>query len=120
MNKLYHKDIYLPEKAVELATGVYVLSLTNHAIGACRNDKYGDIIPPTHLRVDKRNIIELEVNIYGQPTKVVCRLPYDSRNDICIVAAMEPRCLSVRCKTLWLNRKTDCHFTLDKSRYCLR
>lgn len=117
MSKLYHRDIFLPAKAVDIATGVYVLMLTNHAMSACRNDRYGDIVPPKHLQVNKGNIIELEVNDYGNPIKVVCRLPYDNRNDICIVAAMERNCLSVRCKTLWLNRKDDTHRTLDRSKY---
>jgi hypothetical protein len=116
MSKLYHKDIFLPPQAVKRALGHYRLTFSAHASRACADDRYGRIIPANFLRVEPNNIIEMEVAGNDLPVKVVCRLPYDNRNDICIVALIIESG-SALCKTLWLNRKDDTHRTLDRSKY---
>jgi hypothetical protein len=114
MTKLYHREVFAPEKLFGKLHGrALVLEFSSHARQACRNDRYGFIIPPTHLVVNQQDIIEVEEND-GQVEKVVIRLPYSRNNQFDLVLAVKPDGFV---KTVWLNERKDAHKTLDVSRY---
>jgi hypothetical protein len=111
---LYHKDIFLPVKKRE--TGTVKLTYTKHALEAASDDRYGVIEDlPVVLEFSKVDLIELEVS-NGKPVKGVFRQPMDQDNDLVIVVLFNNNLV----KTVWLNQRTDKHFTLDKSKYVSR
>ena len=113
---LYHKDIGMPELAKQFHGKKFDLSFSHHAKMAAINDRYGVINkPPFSLTVTADNLIELELNSAMRPVKLVVRLDYDKEFDI--VLAIIPDFNRALVKTMWLNRKTDNHFTLNHAAY---
>ncbi len=76
------------------------------------NDRYGIIDLPTSVNISTSKIIEVEV-INNKVTKMVFRTKYDATFDIIIVMNLPD--LSVR--TVWLNKRSDKHRTLDRNKY---
>lgn len=95
--------------------GVIDLNYSNHALQAANNDRYGNIDLPDSVDTNKAKLIELEVVNNRYLSKIVYRMEYDSEYDICIVIIPERWFV----KTVWLNRKSDKHRTLDRSKYQL-
>ena len=115
-HEIYHAEIGFPKIVNVLYGQRFILSFSTHAKLACRNDRYGFIIPPTAVTVTEKNLIEVETE-NGVITKVLVRVPYerDSKKDISI--AFIPQGKFGFVKTLWLNLTSDIHTTLDKSKY---
>jgi hypothetical protein len=111
---LYHKEVGFPSAARALVGRKYVLALTSHAQEACKTDRYGIIYPPRAVEIKTHNIVELEFS-KGEVVKILVRAPYNARHDVLI--AFVPDGDGGRVKTLWLNQKSDCHLTLDRSKY---
>jgi hypothetical protein len=112
--KLYHKDIGFPDD-INMPRGfnpVMRLSYGNHARQAAFEEKYGVLNLPQVVDVRKVNIFE--VGVTGKTvTKLAFRMPHDELNDIVIVVTPHNGFV----KTVWANRKTDTHKTLDRSKY---
>ncbi len=118
MNKLYHKDIYIPPNLLPNIYGTYYLSFSKHAKDSCITDRYGYIFPPTSVEVDIDNLLEVETAPNTQIiNKIVIRQPYKETLDLSLVFIPEGKLGFV--KTLWLNEKSDSHFTLDPAPYSL-
>jgi hypothetical protein len=111
---LYHRDIGLPKDAVKALYGRTInLSYSHHAKLACIHDKYGIINhPPFTIQIKEDNIIELEIK-ENKIEKLLIRLDYDTDFDILIVFVPDTGIV----KTVWLNEKSDKHFTLKKELY---
>lgn len=107
---LYHKDVYMPEISFEIADKK--LNYSSHAIEQSRYDRYGEFSLPVSIKPQFKELIELEVR-GGVPYKGLFRLHYNSQFVICLAVIFE----SLVVKTVWLNRKSDNHRTLDRSLY---
>lgn len=115
MSQLYHRDIGFPMVVDTLFGKTLTFRFTHHAKYACIKDRYGVIKPPPSLKIEKGQIIEADTDgaaIY----KIVLRVPYDDKFDVCL-AVMPNLNGDSLVKTCWLNRVSDRHFTLDKSKY---
>lgn len=119
MSKLYHKQLGLPQEAVEALSGQsYRFHFSRHALDACLNDRYGKIVPPAQVTVAAEEIIEVEIVQALTGTvinKVVIRKPYNAK--FALLIAFIPDRRSAFVKTCWLNSVTDSHETLDESKY---
>jgi hypothetical protein len=121
IEKLYHKDIFLPNEVSDYVGFFYRLLWTPHAKKAAMSDRYGviDISKiDKMLKVDLKDVIEAEKDdTTGQVVKIVVRKPYDKDKDI--VLALIPHVYSreATVKTCWLNKKSDKHSTLRKDLY---
>jgi len=117
MTKIFHTDVYIPEEILKGYLGKnYRFEFTEHAKNACRNDRYGYIIPPTKLNLQRSQVIEIEVDATTKKvTKILVRLTYDSKRDLMV--AFIPDGDVGRVKTLWYNLTSDNHRTLDRSKY---
>jgi hypothetical protein len=113
--RLYHKAVFWPRgKFAGLQGRVLALRYTAHATAAALNDRYGVIQLPDSVMFDERNAVEMEC-VGKAVTKVVVRQPYDNEHDI--VLAMIPTGPEFTVKTVWLNRRDDQHFTLNRNAY---
>ncbi len=110
---LYHSEVYFPEKLKAAIPQSVTLAYSGHALRACLNDRYGYINGPRWIDTTKGHVFEAEV-INGKLVKFCIRMSYDALHDISIVVAHDTQYVV---KTLWLNRKTDKHRTLDKNKY---
>ncbi len=109
MNRLYHKDIYMPaikfeNKSFRLEYKDYVLNRAfEREINLSRFES---------VNLCNGELIELET-VNRMPVKIVMRYKYNSQYDICIVILLG----SFIVKTVWLNHVNDKHDTLDTSKY---
>jgi len=111
---LYHFEIGLP-KGFRLPDYVVALVWTRHAQQASRNDRYRDIPQWKALNLASCETIEVEVT-NKRVDKVVVRTSLDSTNDVVYVLipkGSQPWVV----KTVWINRQSDTHKTLDRSKY---
>lgn len=89
------------------------LDMIAHAKHETQNDRYGSIRPPTVFRATPENIFEIAYDPQTkQVKKVAARDSYDDEHDITVVITYDGKIV-----TVWLNKKTDTHSTLQKSRY---
>jgi hypothetical protein len=117
MSQLYHRDIGLPAAVESLFGHTFKFRFTRHSLQACLSDRYGKITPPASLKIEPGQIVEAESDgaaVY----KVVVRVPHKEGFDICIAFLPNLGGESL-VKTCWLNRTTDKHATLDKSKYAV-
>ena len=109
--ELYHTEIGLPSN-VELPSGVFNLTYSNHAKRASYDDRYGQMSLPDTLDIDNAKLIEIEVE-NNEVTKGVYRTKYD--DDLDLIVVMIPHKSFV--KTVWFNKNTDTHNTLQAWKY---
>ena len=110
---LCHKDVNLPSVIKAYPdTYFYNLNVSHHAHcqAKCKN-----IILPCDIKFSGSNIFEAEI-IGGQVVKLGLRLPYNDRQDLCIILRMNKH-NQVTIITCYLNSKNDNHPTLNKSNY---
>lgn len=117
-NGLFHRSIGFPKNWAHMLPRGFNpfnvrLKYGPHSRQQMQN-KYGVTNLPRSFSFKDEGVklIELEIR-YGQVVKMVARMPFDRANDL--VIAFHPHDGFVR--TAWLNKKTDKHSTLDKSRY---
>lgn len=111
MNNLFHRDLHKWVKDINL--GTVTLDWSLHAREQAQSRSI-----PTIWSIGLTKVIECEKNDQGEYTKLLIRksCPGKVGLDICIVV----RPLSVgewRVVTVWLNRSSDKHITLDRSKY---
>jgi hypothetical protein len=111
---LYHKDVFMPSSVKSLEGKTFALRFSRHAMNACLNDRYGQILPPRNLTARVSEIIEIETQ-GNQIVKFVSRIAYNAQFDLMIVVM--PDGFFGFVKTVWLNARTDSHKTLDRSKY---
>lgn len=126
--KLYHTHLYLPEEFVAPLLGqTRTLHYGRHAEDQAAFDLLGRVKRlPTHYRVVRDEIFEVEVTD-NKVTKLGVRLTdgftiANGRVDCDLILILtscrnDPRAFFV--KTVWLNKKSDRHRTLNPSRYSL-
>lgn len=115
---LLHKDVYMPGNLIGLC-GEVRLVWSSHAEHAAKSDRYGTV--PVVNRIDFSNAELIEAELAIKPNtkpvinKLVYRLDYDYNLDIVFVVIPGANYFTV--KTVWLNEKSDKHYTLDRSKY---
>ncbi len=110
--KLYHADLGIPQNA-QTQHGQVLLNYSQHALDAALDDRYGNIVNlPKSLDTSKAQVIEVEMQ-GSKTTKVVYRIPYNEEYDLVMVLVPDRRFV----KTVWLNKNSDLHNTLDTSKY---
>ena len=110
--KLYHADLGIPQNA-QTQHGQMLLDYSPHALDAALDDRYGNIVNlPKSLDTSKAQVIEVEMQ-GAKTTKVVYRIPYNEEYDLVMVLVPDRRFV----KTVWLNKNSDLHNTLDVSKY---
>jgi hypothetical protein len=116
---LFHYQLGFPARC-RLRFGTLQLDWSRHALRECQADRYGIIHPPTHLDTNTAQVIEAEIE--KQETgmlwtkKVVYRIPYEGTKDMVLVVIPQLNRPSP-VKTVWINQRTDLHFTLDETKY---
>jgi hypothetical protein len=113
-SNLYHREIYMPKGVLALENYKLELRATAHAKIAATQDRYGIVKIPAAIEFHGRDVVEAEF-VNGKLSKVVVRLPYDSRRDAIFVANVDGTL-----KTVWFNLSRDRHSTLDRSKYASR
>ena len=115
---LYHKEIFwLPEFDGLLEkysdAKIEISKHTKENIRKQENRIY-NLEDITMNFIQKGYIFEIEVK-KGKIVKFVTRNKYTATDDICIVLQIKGKDLI--CKTCWLNRQDDTHYTLNEKRY---
>ena len=110
MSELYHVELGFPSDVV-LMSGILDLTYSKHAIRASYDDRYGMMTLPDVLDIKFAKIIEIEVE-NSKVVKSVYRSKYDKVLDIIIVVNYDGLV-----RTVWFNKSSDRHQTLDVSKY---
>lgn len=120
---LYHREIGFPKNWIDLLPRNFSpfdvkLKYGSHAREEAFSDRYGSIQLPQYLSLKGGGIelFELEIKdgvVVNVVVKMGVRVNHDALNDIVVI--FQPRDGFVR--TVWLNRKSDSHKTLDASKY---
>lgn len=105
--------------------GETFLRYSRHAIDAASSDRYGSIQLEPKIFVGSANqVVEVTIGRNGLPEKAVVRLASSAVGLDIILVLMVPQwrgpdSAEIECfvKTVWFNRSTDKHRTLDRSRY---
>lgn len=111
MIKLYHRDVFMPERVKTAPSMTLGLRITRHAEEASHTDRYGHLAIPASITFTGKDIVEAEY-VDGRINKIVVRLKY---NDT--LSAVYACLLDGTLKTVWFNRTDDDHKTLDRSKY---
>ena len=116
---LFHYELGFPQ-GCRLRFGVLSLQWSQHALRECQADRYGIIDPPPKLDTDTAQVIEAEIERDARgklwTNKVVYRIPYKDTRDMVLVVIPQLHRQS-RVKTVWINQRTDLHYTLDETKY---
>ena len=118
--RVYHRDVGFPPGLEDRLKGMLrgkTLTYSQHARHAAVTDRYGVIMTPPRVVGEDWQVIEVEVRGLGVPSKGVLRAPYggyQEQFDLVLVILTQPTGLV---KTMWLNRRGDKHYTLDKTYY---
>lgn len=115
---LYHNKIFVPAnitKRIQFILGkVIPLTYSGHAINAAQDDRYGTIDLPKAIAIESvSQVFEIETDSAGLIVKMGIRVPHDSINDLVIILSVNTQTV----KTVWLNRKSDAHKSLDRNKY---
>lgn len=110
---LYHRDLGFPSTLVLNDLYYRLVTYSQHALRASKEDRYGDINLPKIVMFGIKDIIEVETNDNINVQKVLVRIPYSDDFDLCLVILLENSLV----KTVWLNSVDDKHFTLVKEKY---
>jgi hypothetical protein len=112
---LYHYLIGFPPSLKIKEQYTFQLTYGNHALRAARTDRYGDIELPERVVIPRNYIVEIETANNKDVDKIVFRIPYEYREDLDLCLVVIPQ--SSFCKTVWFNKSTDVHKTLDVKKY---
>lgn len=109
---LYHYKLGIPRNLVT-KFGLINLNYGLHALERAY-EKAGKNFPvPKKLNTDTASVIEVETNPNGELIKVLYRIRYNAREDLCIVIIP----WTWKVKTVWLNDVDDKHYTLNERPY---
>lgn len=112
--ELYHAEIGLPQ-GFRMPTDRVSLVWTRHADRARVDDRYCEI--PRFATIPLASFTPIEVGVEaGRVAKLVVRGHYTSELDVVFVLipnGSKPWLV----KTVWVNKRSDVHRTLDRSKY---
>lgn len=112
MTDLFHVEKFMP---VSATTPVHrgQLKYSFHAQTASQNDRFGSITLPELFNPEKAKLVEAEMNTARTVVlKQVWRQRLDYQRDLVLVIVA-----GGLVKTVWINKKSDKHKTLDLSKY---
>lgn len=112
---IYHKEVHIPEKIKNLNAVTLTLEHTHHARQAAQSDRYGEIPLPDTLKFRGKHICEAQVE-GGKLIKLVVRKSFNNELDMSYVLLIQ-NSKHATLKTVWLNRKSDQHRTLNTATY---
>lgn len=104
---LYNKAVGLP-KGFEVSP-VLCLRYSVHARERAIENR---VELPKHFLPRVAEVVEVEV-VNGAVHKIVARQSFNATHDVCFVLLMAEKLV----KTVWVNLRSDRHFTLDKGRF---
>jgi hypothetical protein len=107
---LYHFEVGFPKQVVYIH-GVLHLNYSRHAIAASLGDRYGVVVLPKTLDVERAKLIEIEV-CGNLVIKSVYRIELDAERDLVLVVGRDGFV-----RTVWVNLKSDTHRSLDRRKY---
>ena len=110
---LYHKNLGFPTTLHLEDEYIITPKYSQHSLKSSKDDRYGEIGLPILIKANKESIIEVETADNITADKILIRIPYSSKYDICIVILLETSVI----KTVWLNSVDDKHQTLVKNKY---
>lgn len=111
---LYHKEIGFPA-GFRAPRDLVMVSYSTHALNAAKDDRYGDMHLPPRVRLSDFDVIEIGI-IGRRVSKILFRAELDDERDLCMVLMPNGRG-PWRCKTVWINERSDAHKTLNASKY---
>ncbi len=105
--------------------GALSLYYTPHARDAANEDRCGPVKLDHLVTVQTQDVVEVTMNESGEPEKAVVRVPSTSPGLDIVLVLMVPKFAGgwahagkvSLVKTVWFNKSTDTHRTLDTSRY---
>jgi hypothetical protein len=112
--KLYHRDVFFKPSFHICAVKGIPLTFSKHAVDRVTDKSIDSRLVPRVISDTSRTVvIETETEDNGVTiVKQLIRHPYDAQNDLVIAVKRDGFV-----KTMWLNKKTDTHRTLDKTKY---
>ena len=138
MQKLFHKDVFIPDGVEAVCHSLqkrllkYFFSrhfsehLDNQLVEDRSHRYLRDVVVECveSLKNIQRDVFEVELTYDGTAwtvTKYCCRIPYDDSQDL--VVAIRPQYVGNKVVnnmvvTAWMNSHTDNHYTLDGTKYC--
>lgn len=134
LDGLYHKDLGFPAQSLDQVLGKtfnIAMLAGSHARRALVDDRYlsaavadgredmpgrfdaTDLLPRS-VTVDRGNLVHLEV-VNGRVVQALVRVPATKKFDIVLALGLDGARTFLR--TVWLNRKSDQHKTLNAAAY---
>ena len=116
---VYHTSIGFPKDFVKMLPKGFnprhiVLRYGRHAQIEAENDKNGRIRPPRVISFEWKDLELFEIEIEnGVVVKMAVRIPHDREHDVSIVFNTHNGFV----RTIWLNKKSDVHKSLNMSKY---
>ena len=140
MQKLFHRDIFIPDGIKEeckelqrnLTSYFYSTHFQQHLDNQPEEDRshlyLKDVIAKclNSVKTQPRQVFEVELTEsegHWRVTKYCCRIPYDSTSDLVVAIRPQYKGDVVRSNmivTAWMNSHGDSHYTLDEAKYCSR
>lgn len=112
---LYHFQLGFPETLKIKEQYTFNLIYSKHALQAANTDRYGEMKLPYLVIIPRDYIVEVETEDNIKVDKIVFRVPYEYKEDLDLCLVVVPDTHFV--KTVWFNKITDTHTTLDKRKY---
>lgn len=106
---MYHREVGFPDSLLIPDLKVK-LKYCDHTLE--KNLK----ILPKYIRINKTNIFEVSTFDDIKIKKALVRINYDEKRDMVLVLQILSKAWA-RVITVWLNKKQDKHYTLDKTKY---
>lgn len=114
--KVYHADVGFPPNIIE--PSVIRLRYTQHAKEQAIADRYGDMTRklPVLVHTKATQVVEKGVSQEDEVVYLLLRFPVSETLDLCLATHKKPNG-KWDVATVWANKATDQHFTLNKARY---
>lgn len=112
---VYHRSLGLPAGFADIWAGDFDMEYSQHARQESDRDRYGKIPLYPAVLFEVGDVVEIEVR-NNLPVKAVLRVPLNDRDDLVFVLSV-PVEKKVFVRTVWRNRASDGHKTLDVSKY---
>lgn len=121
----YHVDVYWEDKFTRriknFLNNDYKLDFSHHTIKQQSNTQRRnyDVHKLTIDLIRNGKIIEVTFDETNFFVKTLVRITeIDSDDDWCVVIQQKKAEKTFFIKTIWINKKSDPHYTLDKDKYC--
>lgn len=121
----YHIEVYWEDKFTRRIKNIlsndYKLNFSKHTINQQNSTKKRNynVHKITNELIRNGKIIEVTFDETGFFVKTLVRITdIDIDNDWCVVIQPNNAEKTFFIKTIWINQKSDPHYTLDKDKYC--